>query len=155
HMPQAKIGILYQNDDYGKDYVKGFKDGLGEKAKRLIVSEQTYEVTDPTVDSQIVNLKTSGADVFFNVTIPKFAAQAIRKAADIGWKPTHLLNSVASSVELTLKPAGFDASKGLISAMYVKDPDDPQWRDDPGRKAWLTWMEHYYREGNIHDVSNV
>jgi branched-chain amino acid transport system substrate-binding protein len=155
HLPQAKIGILYQNDDYGKDYVKGFEDGLGEKAKRMIVSEQTYEVTDPTVDSQIVNLKNSGADVFFNVTIPKFAAQAIRKAADIGWQPTHLLNSVSSSVEVTLKPAGFDASAGVISAFSLKDPDDPQWRDDPGRQGWLAWMERYYPEGNIHDVFNV
>ncbi|RMF93489.1 MAG: branched-chain amino acid ABC transporter substrate-binding protein [Nitrospinota bacterium] len=155
HLPEAKIGILYQNDDYGKDYVKGFKDGLGEKAQTMIVAEQTYEVTDPTIESQIVNLKSSGANVFFNVTTPKFAAQAIKKAADIGWKPVHFLNNVSSSVEAVLKPAGFAASKGIITAFYLKDPDDPQWQDDPGRKEWLAWMERYYPEGNIHDSFNV
>ncbi len=155
HLPNAKIGILYQNDDYGKDYVKGLKDGLGDKAKTMIVSEQTYEVTDPTVESQIVNLKSSGADVFFNVTTPKFAAQAIKKVADIGWKPTHFLNNVSVSVEAVLKPAGFEASKGIISAFYLKDPDDPQWKDDPGRLEWLKWMQKYYPEGNVHDSFNV
>ena len=112
--PNAKIGILYQNDDYGKDYVKGLKDGLGDKAKTMIVSEQPYETTDATVNSQVISLKGSGADVFFNVTTPKFAAQAIRKAADLGWKPMHLLNSVSNSVGSVLKPAGFDASKGSL-----------------------------------------
>lgn len=155
HLPNAKIGILYQNDDYGKDYVKGLKDGLGDKAKTMIVSEQTYEVTDPTVESQIVNLKSSGADVFFNVTTPKFAAQAIKKVADIGWKPTHFLNNVSVSVEAVLKPAGLEASKGIISAFYLKDPDDPQWKDDPGRLEWLEWMQKYYPEGNVHDSFNV
>lgn len=155
HLPQAKIGILYQNDDYGKDYLKGFKDGLGEKASTMIVSEQTYEVTDPTVESQIINLKNSGANVFFNVTTPKFAAQAIKKASDIGWKPTHFLNNVSASVEAVLKPAGFEASKDLITAFYLKDPDDPQWQGDPAVKDWRAWMQQYYPKGNVHDVFNV
>jgi len=155
NLPNARIGILYQNDDYGKDYVKGLKDGLGDKAGELIISEQTYEVTNPTVDSQIVNLKNSGAEVFFNVTTPKFAAQAIKKAADIGWKPIHFLNNVSASVDAVLKPAGLEASKDLITALYLKDPDDPQWKEDPARKEWLAWMQKYYPEGNVHDLFNV
>jgi branched-chain amino acid transport system substrate-binding protein len=155
NLPNARIGILYQNDDYGKDYVKGFKEGLGDKAGEMIVSEQTYEVTEPTIDSQIVNLKNSGADVLFNVTTPKFAAQAIRKVADIGWKPVHFLNNVSNSVGSVLQPAGLEASKDIISSFYLKDPDDPQWKDDPDRKEWLTWMERYYPEGNAHDQFNV
>jgi branched-chain amino acid transport system substrate-binding protein len=146
--PNAKIGILYQNDDYGKDYVKGLKDGLGEKAKTMIVSEQPYEVTDPTVDSQIINLKASGADVFFNVTTPKFAAQAIKKAHEIGWKPVHLLNNVSNSVGSVLKPAGFEASKGVLSTAYLKDPTDPTWNNDPGKKEWLAFMDKYFPEGD-------
>src|SRR5881227_452164 len=135
NLPDAKIGILYQNEDYGKDYRKGLHDGLGEaNAKKMIVMEQTYEVTDPTIDSQIVNLKNSGANVFFNVTIPKFAAQAIKKAAEIGWKPLHLLNNVSNSVGSVLKPAGFDASKDVLSTGYLKDPTDPTWDDDAGKK---------------------
>src|SRR5436309_8592942 len=135
--PKAKIGILYQNDDYGKDYVKGMKDGLGEKAKTMIVSEQPYETSDPTVDSQIINLKASGADAFFNVTTPKFAAQAIRKAGEIGWKPVHLLNNVSQSVGSVLKPAGLENAKGLYSTYYLKDPTDPAWKDDAGYKDWV------------------
>jgi branched-chain amino acid transport system substrate-binding protein len=155
NVKDPKIGILYQNDDYGKDYLKGFKDGLGDAARRLIVLEQTYEVTDPTVDSQVVNLKNSGANVFFNITTPKFAAQAIRKAHDIGWKPLHLLNNVSTSVEAVLKPAGIEASRGLITALYLKDPTDPQWKDDPGMKEWLAFMQKYYPEGNTKDAFNV
>lgn len=155
NLPHAKIGVLYQNDDYGKDYLKGFKDGLGDKAGTLIVSEQSYEVTDPTVASQIINLKNSGADTFFNVTIPKFAAQAIKKAADIGWKPTQFLNIVSASVEAVLKPAGFEASKGVMTAAYLKDPTDPQWRDDPGVEAWRVWMQKYYPEGSLDEPFNV
>ena len=146
HHPNAKIGILYQNDDYGKDYLKGFKDGLAGKLQ--IVSEIPYETTDPTVDSQIINLKASGADVFFNVTIPKFAAQAIRKAAEIGWKPTHVLNSVSNSVGSVLKPAGLENSQGILSANYGKDPTDPTWKDDPALKEWIAFMEKYYPEGD-------
>jgi len=155
NIPDGKVGILYQNDDYGKDYLKGFKDGLGDAAKKAIVLEQSYEVTDPTVDSQIVNLKNSGANVFFNVTTPKFAAQAIKKAADIGWKPVHLLNNVSASVGAVLKPAGLDASRGLITVQYLKDPTDPQWKNDQGYKDWVVFMDKYYPDGNKTDAFNV
>jgi branched-chain amino acid transport system substrate-binding protein len=155
NVPDAKIGILYQNDDYGKDYLKGLKDALGDNAKKMIVLEQTYEVTDPTIDSQIVNLKNSGANVFYNVTIPKFAVQAIKKAHDIGWKPLHLLNSVSNSVGVVLKPAGLDAARGLLTVFYIKDPTDPQWKNDQGYKDWLAFMRKYYPEGNVEDGFNV
>jgi len=156
NVPNAKIGILYQNDDYGKDYLKGFKDGLAAaNASKAIVLEQSYEVTDPTVDSQVVNLKNSGANVFFNITTPKFASQAIKKAHDIGWKPLHLLNNVSASVGAVLKPAGLEASKDLITALYLKDPTDPQWKNDQGYKDWLAFMKKYYPDGNTDDVSNV
>jgi branched-chain amino acid transport system substrate-binding protein len=146
--PNAKIGILYQNDDYGKDYLKGMKDGLGDKAKTMIVSEQPYETSDPTVDSQIVNLKASGADVLFNVTTPKFAAQAIKKSAEIGWKPLHLLNNVSQSVGGVLKPAGLDNAKGILSSYYLKDPTDSTWANDAGYKTWLAFMDKYFPEGD-------
>jgi len=146
HHPNAKIGILYQNDDYGKDYVKGLKDGLGGKLK--IVSELPYETSDTTVDSQIISLKESGADVFFNVTTPKFAAQAIKKAGEIGWKPVHLLNNVSQSVGAVLKPAGLEYSKGILSTYYLKDAGDPQWKDDAGFKEWLAFMDKYHPEGD-------
>jgi branched-chain amino acid transport system substrate-binding protein len=146
--PNAKIGILYQNDDYGKDYVKGMKDGLGSKAASMIVSEQPYETSDPTVDSQIVNLKASGADVFFNVTTPKFAAQAIKKSAEIGWKPLHLLNNVSQSVGGVLKPAGLENSKGIVSSYYLKDSTDPAWTNDAGYKDWLAFMGKYFPDGD-------
>ena len=155
NLPDAKIGILYQNDDYGKDYRKGLHDGLGEAAKKLIVMEQTYEVTDPTIDSQIVNLKNSGANVFFNVTITKFAVQAIKKSHDIGWKPTHFLNNVSSSLGTVLKPAGLDASKGLITALYQKEITDPQWKNDKGYLDWVAFMKKYYPEGALDDQSNA
>jgi branched-chain amino acid transport system substrate-binding protein len=146
--PNAKIGILYQNDDYGKDYVKGLKDGLGPKAASMVISEQPYETSDPTVDSQIVNLKASGADVFFNVTTPKFAAQAIKKAAEIGWKPVHLLNNVSQSIGGVLKPAGIENSIGILSTYYLKDSTDPGIKDDPGYKDWLAFMDKYFPEGD-------
>ncbi len=155
NLPKAKIGILYQNDDYGKDLLKGLMDGLGSKAKGLIVSQQTYEVSDPTVDSQIVNLKDSGADVFINIATPKFAAQAIKKAHEIGWKPTQFVNQVSNSPGAVLKPAGLDASKGVMSLFYLKDPDDPEWSNDPAYKEWLEWMKKYYPDGNLHDLFNV
>jgi branched-chain amino acid transport system substrate-binding protein len=155
NVPNAKVGILYQNDDYGKDYVKGIKDGFGEAAKKIIVSEQTYEVTDPTVDSQIVNLKNSGANVFYNVTIPKFATQAIKKAHDIGWKPLHVLNSVSSSIGVVLKPAGVDAAKDIITSRYLKDPTDPAIKNDTGYKEWVAFMQKYYPEGALNDDFNV
>ena len=152
--PKSKIGILYQNDDYGKDYLKGMKDGLGDKVS-MIVKEVSFEVTDPTVDSQIVQLQASGADTFFNITTPKFAAQAIRKAYDTGWKPTHYLNNVSTSIASVLKPAGFEKSVGLISTQYLKDADDEQWKDDASIKAWRAFMAKYYPEGNVADGSNV
>jgi branched-chain amino acid transport system substrate-binding protein len=155
NVPDAKVGILYQNDDYGKDYLKGFKDALGDAVKKVVVLEQSYETTDPTIDSQIVNLKNSGANVFYNVTIPKFAVQAIKKAHDIGWKPLHLLNSVSTSVGVVLKPAGLDASKGLLTTFYIKDPTDPQWKNGQDYKDWLAWMKKYYPEGNVEDGFNV
>jgi branched-chain amino acid transport system substrate-binding protein len=144
--PNGKIGILFQNDDYGKDYVKGMKDGLN--GKMQIVAELPYETSDPTVDSQMVNLKSSGADVFFNVTTPKFAAQAIKKAVEIEWKPIHLLNSVSNSVGAVLKPAGLDNSKGILSTIYLKDPTDPSWKDDAAHKEWLAFMDKYYPDGD-------
>jgi branched-chain amino acid transport system substrate-binding protein len=153
--PDAKVGILYQNDDYGKDYLKGFEDGLGEVAKKLIVMKQSYEVTDPTIDSQIVNLKASGANVFFNITIPKFAVQAIKKAHDIGWKPVHFLNNVSSSLGTVIKPAGLEASKGLITALYMKEVTDPQWRNDKKFQEWQAFMKKYYPEGAVDQQENA
>jgi branched-chain amino acid transport system substrate-binding protein len=152
--PKAKIGILYQNDDYGKDYLKGMKDGLGDKAG-MIVKEVSYEVTDPTVDSQIVQLQASGADTFFNITTPKFAAQAIRKAYDTGWKPTHYVNNVSASIGSVLTPAGLEKSVGLISTQYLKDPLDDQWKNDPAVKDWEAFMKKYYPDGNLADGSNM
>jgi len=153
--PNAKIGVLYQNDDYGKDYLKGLEDGLGDKAKTMIVAKVSYEVTDPTVDSQMVSLKASGADTFFNVTTPKFAAQAIKKAAEIGWKPTQYLNNVSSSVGSVLTPAGLDNSVGIITTQYGKDPTDPQWANDKAFLDWKAWMAKYYPSGDLKDASNV
>jgi branched-chain amino acid transport system substrate-binding protein len=144
--PQGKIGVLYQNDDYGKDYLKGLKDGLNGKIP--IVAEVPYETTDPTVDSQVINLKASGADVFFNVGTPKFAAQAIKKVAELGWKPVHLLNNVSVSVGAVLKPAGFDNAKGVLSTAYLKDPTDPTWKDDAAYKEWLAFMDKYHPDGD-------
>ncbi len=153
--PNAKIAIIYQNDDYGKDYLKGFEDGLGEKGRAMIVSKLTYEVTDPTIDSQMVTMKGSGADVFFNITTPKFAAQAIKKAAEIGWKPTHYLNNVSASVGSVLVPAGLDNAVGVISTQYLKDPTDPQWVNDKAYLDWLVFMRQYYKSGDLKDASNV
>ncbi len=141
--PDAKVGILYQNDDYGKDYLNGFIKGLGKHAKKMVVAKESYEVTDPTVDSQINKLKDSGADTFFNITTPKFAAQAIRAAYDSGWKPLQFLNNVSQSVGGVLKPAGLDKSVGLITALYGKEATDPQWKDDADMKAWNVWMDKY------------
>jgi len=152
NLPNAKIAVLYQNDDYGKDYLRGLKDGLGDKAASMIVAEQSYETTQPTIDSEIVKLKSSGADVFVDITIPKFAAQAIRKTAEIEWKPLHFLNSVSSSIGATIKPAGFDSAQNIISSAYVKDPTDPQWKDDPGMKTFNAFLDKYYPEANRNDA---
>jgi branched-chain amino acid transport system substrate-binding protein len=153
--PNAKIGVLYQNDDYGKDYLKGLKDGLGDKAAKMIVAEASYEVTDPTIDSQILQLQGSGADVFVDITTPKFAAQAIRKVYDSGWKPVHYLNSVANYVGSVLAPAGLDKSVGLISTLYSKDPTDPTWNSDHGMLEWRAFMKKYYPDGDLTDNLNV
>jgi ABC-type branched-subunit amino acid transport system substrate-binding protein len=153
--PNAKIGILYQNDDYGKDVLRGVEETLtGPKAK-MIVKKVSYEVTDATVDSQILTLQGSGADTFINITTPKFAAQAIRKAWDSGWKPLHIINNVGASVGSVLIPAGLDKSVGLLTMQYYKDPNDPQWKDDPGMLEWRGFMGRYYREGDPKDASNL
>ena len=153
--PDAKIGILYQNDDLGRDYVIGLKQALGDKAASMIAAEAAYEATDPTVDSQIIRLKTVGANVFYNISTPKFAAQAIRKIAELGWKPIHILSIVSSSVGGVLKPAGFDASQGIISVNYGKDPGDPTWDNDPGMKKWRAFMDKYYPEGDKNSSFNT
>jgi branched-chain amino acid transport system substrate-binding protein len=146
--PQARIGVLFQNDDYGKDLMKGLKDGLGAKAAGMIVAEAPYEVSEPTIDSQILKLKAAGADLFVNVATPKFAAQAIKKLAEIGWKPVHILNNVSNSVGGVLRAAGLENAKDVISTYYQKDPTDPAWKDDAGFKAWSAFMEKYYPEGD-------
>lgn len=153
--PNAKIGVLFQNDDYGKDYLKGLKDGLGAKASSMIVMEESYETSEPTIDNHIVKLKASGADVFVNITTPKFAAQAIKKAAEIGWTPTQFLNNVSASVGSVIKPAGYENAQNIISAAYVKDVTDPQWHDDAGMREFLAFMERDFPEGNKLDGSTV
>lgn len=153
--PNAKIGVLMQNDDYGKDYYNGFLEGLGDKAKSMIISHVTYEVTDATIDSQIVSLKASGADVFFNITTPKFAAQAIKKVAELGWKPVHYLNNVSASVGSVLVPAGLDNATGVLTTQYLKDPTDPQWANDKGFKDWLEWMKKYNASADLKDANYV
>jgi branched-chain amino acid transport system substrate-binding protein len=148
--PDAKIGVLYQNDDFGKDYLKGLKDGLGAKSS-MIVAEQGYETLDPTIDNQIVKLKASGADVFISITTPKFAAQAIKRAAEFNWRPLQIVASVSSSVGGVMKPAGFENTQGILSAAYDKDGADPQWDNDPGMKNFATFLARYYPEGNKSD----
>ena len=155
NVKDPKIGVLMQNDDYGKDYFNGFKQGLGKDADKLIVSHVTYEVTDPTVDSQMIQLKNSGANVFFNITTPKFAAQAIKKAAEIGWKPAHYLNNVSASIGAVMKPAGFENAQDIITAYYIKDPTDPQFQNDKDVVEWKAFMQKYYPTGNLIDSSNA
>jgi ABC-type branched-subunit amino acid transport system substrate-binding protein len=154
NIKDPKIGVLMQNDDYGKDYFEGFKEGLGKEVGR-IAKHVTYEVTDPTVDSQVIQLKDSGANVFFNISIPKFAAQAMRKAADIGWRPAQYLNNVAGQVTTTMKPAGLENVQGVITAAWLKDPTDHQWDDDAELKTWREWMAKYIPNGNLGDVNYV
>jgi branched-chain amino acid transport system substrate-binding protein len=151
----AKIGVLYQNDDFGKDYLKGLKDGLGDKAAKMVVVEATYETTDPTIDSHVVDMKAKGVDVFVNTAIPKFAAQSIRKAAEIGWKPLHVLSSIGNSVGATLKPAGFENAKDIVSDFYLKDPSDPKWKDDSGFKEWVAFMDKYLPDADKSDAGYV
>ncbi|MGY2806687.1 ABC transporter substrate-binding protein [Bradyrhizobium sp. USDA 4506] len=149
--PGGRIAVLYQNDDYGKDYLKGLKDGLGDKAASMIVIEDAYEVAEPTIDTHIVKMKSMNADVFVDIATPKFAAQAIKKAAEIGWKPLHILNSVGSSLGAVIQPAGFENAQGIISVAYLMDPLDPQWKDDPGMKAFDEYLSKYFPEGNRAD----
>jgi ABC-type branched-subunit amino acid transport system substrate-binding protein len=151
--PAGKIGILYQNDDYGKDYIKGITDGLGTKAASMIVGEESYETTSPTIDSHVVALKSKGADIFISITTPKFAAQSIKKVAELGWKPLFILNGVGASTGTVMKPAGLENSQNIISATYQKDPTDPQWRDDAGINNFDAFLEKYFPEGNREDLN--
>ncbi|MBV9459508.1 MAG: ABC transporter substrate-binding protein, partial [Bradyrhizobium sp.] len=153
--PDAKIAVLYQNDDYGKDYLKGLKDGLGNKAATMIIAEESYETTEPTIDNHIVKLKSSGADVFVDIATPKFAAQAIKKVAEIEWKALHILNNVSASVGSVIKPAGFANAQGIVSAQYLKDTTDQRWTNDPGMKAYLDFMNKYFPEGDKLDNGTV
>jgi len=153
--PNGKVAILYQNDDYGKDLLRGVEETLTGPHAKMIVSKTSYEVTDPTVDSQILTMQGSGADTFINITTPKFAAQAIRKAWDSGWKPLHIVNNVGASVGSVLVPAGLDKSTGLLTMQYYKDPNDPQWKDDPAMLEWRGFMGRYYRDGDPKDASNL
>jgi branched-chain amino acid transport system substrate-binding protein len=152
--PDAKIAVFYQNDDFGKDYLKGLKDALGAKAS-MITAEESYETSEPTIDNHIVKLKATGADVFISITTPKFAAQAIKKLAEIDWKPMHIVSNVSSSVGGVMKPAGFENAQGILSAAYAKDGADPQWDNDPGMKKFFAFLEKYYPEGNKLDGSVV
>ncbi|AUC93390.1 MULTISPECIES: ABC transporter substrate-binding protein [Bradyrhizobium] len=155
NMPNAKIAVLYQNDDYGKDYLKGLKDGLGQKAASMIVAEDSFETSEPSIDNHIVKLKASNADVFVDIATPKFAAQAIKKVAELGWKPTHFLNNVSASVGSVIKPAGYDNAQGIISAAYLKDASDKQWDNDPGMKEFYAFMAKDFPEGDKLDGGTV
>ena len=155
NLPNAKIAIVYQNDDFGKDYLIGLREGLGDKADKMIVASNTYETTDPTIDLQILSLQGSGADTLLVAAIPKFAAQAIRKVADLGWRPNFFMTNVSVSVGSVMKPAGFDKAQGIISGGYLKDPNDPQWQNSTEYKDWLEWMKKYYPGGNLADVNNI
>ena len=153
--PDAKVAVLYANDDFGKDYLLGLKDVFGDKASKLIVAEESYENSEPTIDSHIIKLKGSGADVLVNISTPKFAAQAIKKMHEIGWKPMHLMTDVSISIGAVMKPAGFDASEGILSAGYLKDASDPQWKDDAGMKKFMAFVEKYIPVENIADANIV
>jgi ABC-type branched-subunit amino acid transport system substrate-binding protein len=153
--PDGRVGVLYQNDDFGKDYLRGVTEGFGSKANSMLVATPSYEAADPTIDSQIVEMQSKGADVFVNTAIAKFAAQAIRKAAEIKWKPLHILNGIANSVAATLRPAGLQNTVGIVSDFFEKDPTDPQWQVDPGYNDWVAFMDKYYPGGDKADVLNV
>jgi branched-chain amino acid transport system substrate-binding protein len=153
--PDAKIAVLFQNDDYGKDYLKGLKDGLGSRAASMIIAEESFETTEPTIDSHIVKLKSTGADVFVDIATPKFAAQAIKKVAEIEWKPLHFLNNVSASVGSVIKPAGYQNSQDIISAAYLKDASDPQWNNDPGMKEFYAFLAKDFPEGDKLDGGTV
>jgi branched-chain amino acid transport system substrate-binding protein len=154
NVKDAKIAVLMQNDDYGKDYYEGFREGLGKEVGR-IVKHATYEATDPTVDSQVIQMKDSGANVFFNISISKFSAQSMRKAAEIGWRPVQYLNNVSTQVSATMKPAGFENVQGVLTAAWLKDPTDKQWDDDAEMKTWREWMAKYVPGGNVQDINYI
>jgi branched-chain amino acid transport system substrate-binding protein len=153
--PNAKVGVLYQNDDLGKDYLDGLKAGLGDRAAKMVVTEVSYELSEPTIDSKILKIKDSGADLFFSASTPKQAAQAIKKIAELGWHPVHIVDINANSVGAVLKPAGLEASRGIISVGYVKDPSDPSAKDDPGMLRYFAFMQKYYPEGDKYSSLNV
>jgi branched-chain amino acid transport system substrate-binding protein len=150
-----RVAVLYQNDDFGKDFIKGFRERLADKASKVMVREVSYELTDATVDSQIIDLASTKANVFLNISTPKFAVQAIRKAHELGWKPLQFIDNPAASVGIVMRPAGVEASKGIVSAAFVKDPTDPQYKDDPEFVAWVAWMKKYFPNGSLEDVQNV
>jgi ABC-type branched-subunit amino acid transport system substrate-binding protein len=153
--PDAKIAVLYQNDDYGKDHLNTLKAALGDKAKTMVVAEASYEVTDPTVDSQVVALKASDADTLLDVALPKFAAQAIRKVAEVDWHPLHIVPYPASSIPLVMQPAGLDHSVGVVTAEFLKEPGDPAWQNDPEVRAYRDFMKNYNPGADPNDWSNV
>lgn len=155
HHPDAKIAILYQNDDFGREFLNAVREGLGAHADKMVVAALSYEVTDPTVDSQVISLSQSGADVFFDITTPKFAVQAIRKSADLGWHPVHFLDDGAAFINAVFVPAGIEHATGIISAAYMKDPTDPRWRSDKGMNDWIAFMKKYYPAGDRSDVGAV
>jgi branched-chain amino acid transport system substrate-binding protein len=155
NVKDAKIAVLYQNDDYGKDYLQGLRDGLGAQASKLIVAEKSYETSDPTIDSQIIALRESGANVFLNVATPKFASMAIRKVHDIGWKPLQILNNVSTSVSSVLKPAGFEKATGIVSTYYLMDPTDPQWHETKPYKDYFAWWQKYDSGADVGNAFNV
>jgi branched-chain amino acid transport system substrate-binding protein len=150
-----KVAVLYQNDDFGKDFLKGFRDRLGDKADSVIARAVSYEVTDATVDSQLIDLASTKANVFLNITTPKFAVQSIRKAYELGWHPMQFIDNPAASINVVMRPAGIDAAKGILSAAFVKDPTDPQLKDDPEFQAWEAWMKKFYPAGSLEDPQNV
>jgi branched-chain amino acid transport system substrate-binding protein len=153
--PGKTIGVLYQNDDFGKDYVIGLHDGLGDQASKLIAVEASYETTSPTVDSQVVQIRSANPDIFVNVATPKFAAQAIRKLGELKWTPVHFLTNVSVSVGSVMKPAGYENGQGILSAAYLKDPKDPKWKDDPAMNEWRAFMTKWYPEGDQEDAATV
>ncbi|MDQ8732788.1 ABC transporter substrate-binding protein, partial [Bradyrhizobium sp. LHD-71] len=150
--PGAKVAILFQNDDFGKDYLKGFKEGLGDRVASMIVAEDGFDVSEPVIDSHLVKLKSSGADVFLDVATPKFAAQAIKKLGELGWKPLHLLSYVSASIGSVIKPAGLENAQGIVSAAYFKDINDPKWKDDPGVRELNAFLDSYFPEANRSDT---
>ncbi|MDE2601490.1 MAG: ABC transporter substrate-binding protein [Bradyrhizobium sp.] len=151
--PNAKVAVFYQNDDFGKDYIAGLKDIFGAKASSIIVAEESYETTEPSIDSHIVKLKDTGADVLVDITTPKFAAQTIKKMAELQWKPMHLLTDVSISIGAVMKPAGLEASEGILTAGYLKDASDPQWKDDAGMKKFLAFIDKYMPGANLAELN--